>query len=80
MKGVMVDLKTVGRRAGCGILSIGAVAFDAATGQLGPEFYVVVKLDSRKKHSLHNDPETLTWWKKQLPDAIKVLTQLKGGK
>lgn len=80
MKDVMVDLETVGRRAGCGILSIGAVAFDAETGQLGPEFYVVVKLDSCEKHGLHNDPDTLAWWEKQSPEAQKVLKQARAAR
>jgi 3' exoribonuclease, RNase T-like len=80
MKDVMVDLETVGRRAGCGILSIGAVAFDPNTGDLGPEFYMVVKLDSCEKFGLHNDPDTLAWWEKQSPEAQKVLTQARASR
>lgn len=80
MKDVMVDLETVGRRAGCGILSIGAVAFDPMTGKLGPEHYAVVKLASCEKFGLHSDPSTLSWWDKQNPEAQKVLKQARAAR
>lgn len=80
MKDVMVDLETVGRRAGCGILSIGAVAFDPATGELGPEHYTVVKLASCEKFALHSDPDTLAWWEKQSLEAQKVLKQARAAR
>lgn len=80
MKDVMVDLETVGRRAGCGILSIGAVAFDPTTGELGPEHYTVVKLASCEKFALHSDPDTLAWWEKQSPEAQKVLKQARAAR
>lgn len=73
MKDVMVDLETVGNRAGCGILSIGAVAFDPTTGVLGSEYYAVIKLASCEKFGLHSDPSTLAWWDKQSAEAQKVL-------
>ena len=75
MKDVMVDLETLGRRAGCSILSIGAVAFDAETGKLGPELYTVVKVASCEAAGLHTDPDTVAWWEKQNPEAQKVLKQ-----
>lgn len=75
MKDVMVDLETLGRRAGCSILSIGAVAFDAETGELGPELYTVVKVASCEAVGLHSDPDTVAWWEKQSPEAQKVLKQ-----
>ena len=80
MKDVMVDLETLGRRAGCSILSIGAVAFDAETGKMGPEFYMVVKMDSCEKHGLHTDPDTVVWWEKQSPEAQKVLKQARAAR
>lgn len=72
MDNVMVDLETLGRRAGCAILSIGAVAFDAQSKRLGPEFYVVV--DRASQLNLHTDPETLKWWEGQSVEARAVLT------
>jgi exodeoxyribonuclease VIII len=80
MKDAMIDLETVGRRAGCGILSIGAVFFDPEAGTLGPELYTVVKLASCEKAGLHIDPETMAWWEKQNPEAQKVLTQAKAAR
>ena len=75
MKDVMVDLETLGRRAGCSVLSIGAVAFDAGTGKLGPEFYTVVKVASCEAAGLHTDPDTVAWWERQNHEAQKVLKQ-----
>lgn len=80
MKDVMIDLETLGTRAGCAILSIGAVAFDAETGELGPELYTVVKLASCEAAGLHIDPGTVAWWEKQNPDAQKVLKQARASR
>lgn len=73
MEHVMVDLETLGRRAGCSVLSIGAVAFDPTTKELGPEFYMVVNRHSCVLSGLHEDADTLTWWDNQLPAAKVVL-------
>lgn len=80
MKDVMVDLETLGRRAGCSILSIGAVAFDAETGKLGPELYTVIKVASCEAVGLHTDPDTVAWWEKQNPEAQKVLKQARAAR
>lgn len=80
MKDVMVDLETLGRRAGCSILSIGAVAFDAESGKLGPEFYTVVKMTSCEERGLHTDPDTVAWWEKQNLEAQKVLKQARAAR
>ena len=76
MVNVMVDLETLGQRAGCQVLSIGAVAVDPVTGELGEEYYRVVKLGD-DNFGLHIDADTLSWWEKQHPKARKVLTQAK---
>lgn len=76
-KHTMVDLETLGRRAGCSILSIGATYFDE-TGVEG-EFYAVVNQASCEKAGLHTDPETLAWWEKQSEDARKVLEESRTG-
>lgn len=73
MEHVMIDLETLGRRAGCSILSIGAVAFD--TTGLGPEFYTVVDRASCQAHGLHEDENTVAWWNKQSAQAQTVLEQ-----
>lgn len=72
MEHVMIDLETLGRRAGCSILSIGAVAFDPKLG-LGQEMYCVVNRTSCSLVGLHEDPDTLAWWEKQNESAKTVL-------
>src|SRR3982751_4177087 len=57
MDNVMIDLETLGRRAGCVVLSIGAVGFDGKT--LGAEFYTVLNVRNQLDHGLHQDDDTL---------------------
>lgn len=75
---VMVDLETLGRRAGCVVLSIGAVGFGPSG--LGGEYYAVLSIRDQKDHGLDEDPETLAWWAKQSPEARRVLTQASDSK
>lgn len=66
---VMVDLETLGRRAGCKVLSIGAVVFGPKG--LGAEFYMEVQRDHQP--NLHEDQDTVDWWAKQSPEARERL-------
>lgn len=78
MRDVMTDLETCGVRAGCAILSIGAVVFDHTQDKLGKEFYQVIKLQSCIDAGLHIYQPTMDWWKQQSPEARKVLTLAEG--
>ena len=77
MNNVMVDLETLGTRAGCVILSIGAVAFDPKTHQLGDEFYKVICTENCVNAGLTIDDRTLGWWNKQKAEAKQVLMDAK---
>lgn len=77
---VMVDLETLGNRAGCQILSIGAVFFSRLEGPvLGTGFYTVCSTrdDAQGRLGLHTNPDTMAWWKKQSPEAQGVLREAK---
>ena len=76
MKHVMVDLETLGRHAGCKILSIGAVEF--GPHGLGGEFYIRVLRD--QQGNLHEDPDTIRWWSEQAPVAKAELFASDDGK
>lgn len=75
MMQVMVDLETMGKRAGCAIVSIGALYFDLETGELGKEFYTNVDLVSCTRIGLHLDAETVQWWLAQNESARQALTE-----
>jgi hypothetical protein len=77
MKDVMVDLETVGKRAGCGIVSIGAVEFSPLTGDVGREFYVPVNIASCEMIGLETDPDTMAWWARQSKEAQAALRAAK---
>ena len=78
MNKCMIDLETLGTRAGCTILSIGGVMFDEMLGRTGKEFYTVLSVASNKEAGLVEDPETLAWWSKQPAEARQVLSQAQG--
>lgn len=85
---VMIDLETLGTAPGSVILSIGAVLFDPATGDVGAQvfrtapakpapytyaFYTNVDPESCKAFGLTADPKTVAWWEKQSPEAKAAL-------
>jgi DNA polymerase III epsilon subunit-like protein len=73
MNHVMVDLETLGKRAGCAIISIGAVLFDETGVDENNAFYTVVSRKDCVQLGLHEDPDTLDWWSKQSEGARYVL-------
>lgn len=73
MKEVMVDLETLGRRAGCVVLSIGAVMFDPRGNGYGEKFYCNIDRVSSQQYGLTEEPETVAWWAGQSPQAKAAL-------
>lgn len=59
MRHVMIDLETMGKHAGCAIVSIGAVEFSFEHGTLGSEFYQTIDL---RNQNLELDADTVCWW------------------
>ncbi|MDT5429287.1 3'-5' exonuclease [Providencia rettgeri] len=68
-KHLMVDLEGMSTHNNAAIVSIGAVAFEPSTGEIGPTFYQVVDLRSCERASLHIDADTVLWWIKQSAEA-----------
>lgn len=75
MNHVSLDLETWGKRAGCAIRSIGAVAFDPNSDLIGATFYQNVTLESCQKMKLYVDPETAIWWAQQGEKARAILEE-----
>jgi DNA polymerase III epsilon subunit-like protein len=67
---IIIDLETLSTRPNACIVSIGAVAFTIKDG-ITEEFIINIDAASSKKFGLHLDPDTIDWWKKQSPEAIK---------
>ena len=76
MDDVMVDLETLGRRAGCIIPAIGAVKFDPMTGVVDEEnsFYRAITVESCARFGLGFDPSTVKWWLDQSKEARAVFS------
>lgn len=73
MNDVMIDLETLGLKADCVILSIGATFFDIENNTLGETFYKVFNLYDQLKKGRMIDPDTLKWWLEQDPKLFKPL-------
>lgn len=71
MKDIMVDIETLGTLPGSAILSIGAVAFDAETGEMGDEFLAKISPVSCSDFGMSVDMKTITWWMQQ-EDAARI--------
>lgn len=69
MKHVMVDLETLATSGDAAIISIGAVAFDPDTGELGETFKVNVDGASSQAAGGHVDAKTVAWWFGQSAEA-----------
>ena len=66
-----IDLETRSLSYDAQILSIGAVFFNAETGELKQDFYRSVEVGSDPLG--HFDPDTEAWWQGQEPNARSVL-------
>lgn len=72
---VMLDLETLGRRAGCVILSIGAVSFRIdGKSRLASQFHANIDRESCQRAGLVIDPETELWW--AAPERAEARRQL----
>ncbi len=65
MRDLMIDIETLGTAPGSVILSIGAINFDAETGDFGDEFYAAIDPDSGIHLGMGIDASTVKWWMQQ---------------
>ncbi|ELN1085009.1 3'-5' exoribonuclease [Salmonella enterica] len=69
---VMLDLETAGKTKNAALVSIGAVFFHPASGEIGKGFYIPVKLASSMYYGLEVDGGTIEWWMRQNDEARAV--------
>jgi len=70
---VMINLETMSTEPNAAIVAIGAVEFDADSGQLGREFYTAVDLFSCQQAGMHVGALTVGWWMRQRQEAREAL-------
>lgn len=70
MNSVMLDIETLSTRSNAIITSIGAVKFSFGSKET-ETFSVNIDPKTCKQYGLHVDPDTIAWWKKQSPEAIR---------
>ena len=68
---VMLDLETLGKKAGCVVLSIGAQTFipRGSSGAPAQQFYAKPDIFSQLMKGLIIDDDTVDWWKKKSIEA-----------
>lgn len=59
---LMIDLETLGRRAGCVVWEIAAVAFNPATGEEIADGEWLIDVPSAVEAGLEIEEETARWW------------------
>jgi hypothetical protein len=67
MNHIMLDLETLDTVSSAVVISIGAVAFDPYTNELGDKFYVELTDDvsGQQKHGRTISGDTVRWWMQQ---------------
>ncbi len=74
MHHLMIDIEGMGTKPNAPVVSIGAVFFEPNSGDLGPEFYQVIDLESAMSAGAVPDGDTILWWLKQSPEARAAIT------
>lgn len=74
MDHIMVDIETLDTVQSAVVLSIGAVAFDPHTKELGEKFYVEFTTDLKVQQRLGRtiSADTVTWWMQQGAAAKQI--------
>lgn len=75
MNNVMLDLESLGQEPGNVIVTLSAVQFDIATGNIGKVFNESINIQDSIKHGLTIDPSTVMWWMTQNEDARKQFAE-----
>ena len=66
MTSTMIDIETMGTKADCVVLTIGAVKFDINTqGSIEDTMYLHLNIDAQRALSRSVDCDTMTWWDTQ---------------
>lgn len=65
MNNVMIDIESLGTKANSVILSIAALRFNPATGELGDYLLKKITIQSCLDAGLEIDADTLMWWMEQ---------------
>ena len=76
MNNIMMDIETLSTDSNGVIVSISAVQFSMADGELGAEFETGLKLNQQIDKGAIMDPDTVVWWLGQPKEAQTMLLGL----
>lgn len=76
MRDIMVDIETLGTDSNSVVVSISALVFNLATGELGKEFEIGIDMLEQALHGGIIDNNTVQWWSNQSNKAKEQLVRL----
>lgn len=76
-KHIMLDIETLATSQDAVVISVGAVAFDPESEDLGETFYVELSddLESQQKNGRTINEDTVRWWMTQSLDARRIFAK-----
>ncbi len=74
MNHIMIDIETLSTAKNAALVSIGAVFFNLATGEIGESFYRTITRKSCEDKLMDVDDNTVAWWEKQSEEARAALS------
>lgn len=75
-KHIMLDIETMGTGSNAVVVSISAIIFDMATGELGDTFEIGLDMKEQTLKGGEIDQDTVNWWAKQSDEAKAELDRL----
>ena len=76
LKGLMLDLETLGTSDNALITTVSAVQFDLESGLVGKQFEMAINWKEQEKNNAIIDACTVNWWLKQNPQALSAMMRL----
>lgn len=67
-----IDLETLATSADALVLEVGCVLFDAATGEMGPEYHAEVEMRAHDNRLRAVDAATWGWWGERMREGVDM--------
>lgn len=76
LRGLMLDLETLGTSDNALITTVSAVQFDLESGLVGKQFEMAINWEEQEENGAIIDVGTVNWWLKQDQEALSAMMRL----